>query len=146
MNKKTRFAKFTDKLSLFIVIFLAFYIGLDHLLKQDIIVFATSTFLAILTFVTITREINKRRKNKNLSSQDEEKARQTILALRFGDPIKVRNFLIFAFSKRYLVKNHASHITLSTPNRSIRLVYDFSTPELNLKTVQTLTAKANQNE
>ena len=141
MTTKTRFATFLDLLTLLFLILGIFYFAISKITNYMPIKITLTIFLSVLTFITLLREINKRKKHKKLTLSEEKKSQEIMTALKFGDPSKIRLFWINLLEKQYHIRNYTNYILIIHNNLKAQLVYDFSLPELSLQTIQLLISK-----
>ena len=145
MINKTKLANFFDFVALFLTIFLLIYFAFSFVIQNKIVHLSATIFLSIVTFLTIHRTIHIHTSRKNLSINEENKLKSCLLALKFGEPKKIRKFWLIALSKTYTTINHKYFIEVKNSTQTINIVYDFSKTELSLFDLLSLKSKITNN-
>ena len=141
MKKKTKIAVILDFLTLTSLIFFIIHYITSLIFNSTVSTITISLFLTIFTVTTITKFTQTKKSKTLLSHKNEEQLSKILLALKFGDPAKVRKFWLLALGKKYTTINHKNYISIIKPNNAYNLIYDFSQEELTLHQLLNLKSK-----
>lgn len=132
MKKKTKFATLLDALTLTGLIFFIIYYIISILFNSNITTIIVTIFLTIITITTIIKLTQAKKSKSLLSHKNNEKLSKLLLALKFGNPKKIREFWLYALGKKYKTLDNKNYISISDNNKTYNLIYDFSQEELTL--------------
>ena len=129
---KSKLAKLIDSISVFIIFFIALYWLLNKTNLTNKISVLLSLFLTTIISVTLLKIINDKNKRNSNLVLEKTKTQDIVLALKFGDPIKIKIFWERLFSKNYNVLDKDTHLKLTKEDKNLYFYYDFTSPEITL--------------
>lgn len=136
--KRTKLSKLLDVIAFFIISFITSFWLLTKLNLIIEIKFVLSLFISIVLITTTIKILSAKNKQTINSVLEKSKSDEILLALKFGDPIKIKKFWIKLFSKNYEIKIKNTHLELINNNKKIIFYYDFNSKEINLSTIISL--------
>lgn len=126
MNQKTRLAKLLDNLSLYLVLFIFSVAIFSRFLNSKTSTVVVSIFLSLVVFLSILKVIKTRNIHHELTHSEIKKLENTINALKFGDPKKIKQFWKNCLSKTYTTTINGDFLKISNDTTSALVYFNFS--------------------
>lgn len=146
MNQKTKLAKLLDSALLLIGMFLLLFSILSKITKTPTVALVFSIFFSLVIFLFILKQIKRKESIKTLNHQEKQKQEKSLTALKFGDPIKIKQFWINALKRKYEIKStNKQFIEIKNQSTNALIYYNFESLVIEHSTILDLICKNKNN-